>query len=78
MATKTEHTSSPDVEEPTATIEKIAEQSQRIVTDFIAKQGDAKALEYDPLNIGSAFVRVNAKDDGRSRPPHKGSGGPVE
>ena len=58
MATKTEHTSSPDVEEPTATIEKIAEQSQRIVADFIARQGDAKALEYDPLNIGSAFVEI--------------------
>ena len=61
MATKTEHTSSHDVEEPAATIEKIAEQSQRIITDFIARRGDAKALEYDPLNIGSAFVEITRK-----------------
>lgn len=61
MATKTEHTSPPDVEEPTATIEKIAEQSQRIVTDFIGRQGDARALEYDPLNIGSAFAEITRR-----------------
>ena len=61
MATKTEHTSSPDGEEPTATIEKIVEQSQRIVTDFIVRQGDAKALEYDPLNIGSAFSDITRR-----------------
>ena len=68
MATKTEDASPPDAEELTATIGKIAEQSQRIVTDFVARQSEAQDSDHDPLNIGSAFMEMTQRmmaDPGR-------------
>ncbi|MGB0632150.1 MAG: PHA/PHB synthase family protein [Alphaproteobacteria bacterium] len=61
MATKTEDATTPNAEELTATIGKIAEQSQRIVTDFIARQGDTRDPDHDPLNIGSAFMEMTQR-----------------
>ena len=61
MATKTEDASAPDADELTATIGKIAEQSQRIVTDFVARQSDMQETEQDPLNIGSAFLEMTQR-----------------
>lgn len=61
MATKTEDASAPDADELTATIGKIAEQSQRIVTDFVARQSDMQETEQDPLNIGSAFMEMTQR-----------------
>ncbi|MEK9644852.1 MAG: class I poly(R)-hydroxyalkanoic acid synthase, partial [Alphaproteobacteria bacterium] len=48
----------PDPAELTATIGKIAEQSQRIVTDFMSRQSEP---ETDPLNIGSAFIEMTTR-----------------
>jgi polyhydroxyalkanoate synthase len=40
----------------------IAERSQRIVTDFLARQAaDPTAATADPLNIGNAFMEMTAK-----------------
>jgi polyhydroxyalkanoate synthase subunit PhaC len=40
----------------------IAERSQRIVTDFLARQAaDPTAASADPLNIGNAFMEMTAK-----------------
>lgn len=61
MATKTEDASAPDADELTATIGKIAEQSQRIVTDFVARQSDMQETAQDPLNIGSAFMEMTQR-----------------
>ena len=61
MATNTEDASPPDTEELTATIGKIAEQSQRIVTDFVSRQTDGQDAEQDPLNIGSAFMEMTQR-----------------
>ncbi|MEX2453827.1 MAG: class I poly(R)-hydroxyalkanoic acid synthase [Rhodospirillaceae bacterium] len=51
----------PDSAELAATIGRIAEQSQRIVADFIARQGDRTDVNGDPLNIGSAFLAMTAR-----------------
>jgi polyhydroxyalkanoate synthase len=48
----------PDPAELTATIGKIAEQSQRIVTDFMSRQSEP---ETDPLNIGAAFIEMTTR-----------------
>ena len=61
MATKTEDASAPDADELTATIGKIAKQSQQIVTDFVARQSDMQETEQDPLNIGSAFMEMTQR-----------------
>lgn len=61
MATKSEDASAPDSEELTAIIGKIAEQSQRIVTDFVACQSDMQETEQDPLNIGTAFMEMTQR-----------------
>ena len=47
----------PDAAELAATIRKIAERSQRIVGDFMARQD----CEGDPLNIGSAFIEMSVR-----------------
>ena len=50
----------PDAGELTATLGKIAEQSQRMVTEFMARQTDQASSDSnsDPLNIGDAFVQM--------------------
>ena len=50
----------PDAGELTATLGKIAEQSQRMVTEFMARQPDQASSDSnsDPLNIGDAFVQM--------------------
>ncbi|CAN0495708.1 unnamed protein product, partial [Discosporangium mesarthrocarpum] len=67
MATETPNAENiPDAGELTATLGKIAEQSQRLVTDFMARQ-TAQAgqtdtdTEQDPLNIGDAFLQMTQR-----------------
>ena len=63
MATETRNAGNiPDAEELTATLGRIAEQSQDLVTDFIARQtadaGKIDAEFNDPLNIVPAFHQM--------------------
>jgi polyhydroxyalkanoate synthase len=56
----------PDAGELTATLGKIAEQSQRMVTDFMARQAaEAGQMDtdknQDPLNIGNAFLQMTQR-----------------
>lgn len=48
----------PDPAELTATVAKIAEKSQQIVTRFLEHQG--QTVSADPFNIGSAFFEMTA------------------
>jgi polyhydroxyalkanoate synthase len=48
----------PDPAELTATVTKIAEKSQQIVSRFLEHQG--QALHTDPFNMGSAFLEMTA------------------
>ena len=43
------------------TMAKIAEQSQRIVGDFVQRQANGGAEPADPLNIGGAFMEMAAR-----------------
>tara|TARA_R110000787_G_scaffold86057_14_gene183480 strand:+ start:18256 stop:20076 length:1821 start_codon:yes stop_codon:yes gene_type:complete len=54
----------PDPAEISATMASIAERSQRIVTEFLARQsntGSADPTALDPLNIGSAFMEMTSR-----------------
>lgn len=52
----------PDAGELTQSMANIAERSQRIVTEFLSRQGAEGALGMgDPLNIGSAFIEMTTK-----------------
>jgi len=51
----------PDTAELTTTLSKIAEQSQRLVTDFVARQSDRIDSDADPLNIGDAFLQMTQR-----------------
>ena len=51
----------PDTAELTTTLSKIAEQSQRLVTDFVARQSDQIDSDADPLNIGDAFLQMTQR-----------------
>lgn len=58
QASETEN-SHPDPEEISATMAEIAERSQRLVADFLARQADDPEIaDPDPLNIGSAFMEL--------------------
>jgi polyhydroxyalkanoate synthase len=51
-----------DAAELSKAMTNIAERSQRIVTDFLARQAaDPTAATADPLNIGNAFMEMTAK-----------------
>ena len=51
----------PDPEELSTAMAEIAERSQRLVADFLAKQAeDPEISDPDPLNIGSAFVELTS------------------
>ena len=39
----------------------IASRSQRIVMEFLKRQGDARVPGFDPLSIGSAFLEMTAR-----------------
>ena len=57
----------PDVGELTARLGKIAELSQRMVTDFMARQAaEAGQLDtdknQDPLNIGNAYNQFSSAE----------------
>lgn len=52
----------PDPEELARSMAEIAEKSQRLVSDFLARQPTGEAMKPgDPLNIGSAFLEMTAK-----------------
>jgi polyhydroxyalkanoate synthase len=55
----------PDPVEISRMMGKIAEQSQRLVAEFLAKQGNGAAKDglgmSDPLNIGQAFFDMTAR-----------------
>lgn len=64
MSSETPNTDNiPDAGELTATLGKIAEQSQRMVTEFMARQTDHASSDRnsDPLNIGDAFVQMTQR-----------------
>jgi polyhydroxyalkanoate synthase len=62
MATATNETdASNSASELSETLTKIAEQSQRIVSDFVARQGVAADENADLLNIGTAFTEMTAR-----------------
>ena len=50
----------PDPAELSKNLVKIATQSQQLVTDFLARQGNGQSSP-DPLNIGSAFMEMLAR-----------------
>ncbi|MDR3515422.1 MAG: class I poly(R)-hydroxyalkanoic acid synthase [Azospirillaceae bacterium] len=52
----------PDPVELSRAMTRIAEQSQRLVTDFLARQSvEGVAGNRDPLNIGNAFLEMTAR-----------------
>ncbi|MRG73698.1 class I poly(R)-hydroxyalkanoic acid synthase [Alphaproteobacteria bacterium HT1-32] len=54
----------PDPAEISATMASIAERSQRIVAEFLARQGNTGSADpaaLDPLNIGSAFMEMTSR-----------------
>ncbi|KZB60254.1 MULTISPECIES: PHA/PHB synthase family protein [Thalassospira] len=52
----------PDPEKLSAAMAEIAERSQRLVSDFLAKQAeDPEISDPDPLNIGSAFAELTTQ-----------------
>lgn len=52
----------PDPEKLSAAMAEIAERSQRLVSDFLAKQAeDPEISDPDPLNIGSAFAELTSQ-----------------
>ncbi|MDJ0948366.1 MAG: class I poly(R)-hydroxyalkanoic acid synthase [Alphaproteobacteria bacterium] len=52
----------PDPVEMSAAMAKIAERSQRLVTEFLARQAqDPHVGMADPLNVGSAFLEMTAR-----------------
>jgi len=51
----------PNVAEFSKNMAKIAEQSQKLVADFLQNQSSAKTGPTDPLNIGNAFMEMTAK-----------------
>jgi polyhydroxyalkanoate synthase len=71
MSSETPNTDNiPDTTELTATLGKIAEQSQRMITEFVARQAEQadKDSNADPLNIGDAFIEMTQRmmsDPGR-------------
>jgi len=50
----------PDPVELSRTMGEIAERSQKLVTDFLARQSEGNQ-DLDPLNIGSAFMEMTTK-----------------
>ena len=57
-------TKTPDPDRLTDAMAGIAERSQRLVADFLARQHDAAgeaASQLDPLNIGGAFFEMTAR-----------------
>ena len=64
MADQQEDTSVklPDPVELSQSMTRIAEQSHRIVTEFLTRQGQDPQLGMaDPLNIGSAFLEMTQR-----------------
>ncbi len=52
----------PDPVEFSRALAKIAERSQRLVSEFLARQqGDRHVGMADPLNVGSAFIQMTAR-----------------
>ncbi|MBX9698075.1 MAG: class I poly(R)-hydroxyalkanoic acid synthase [Acetobacteraceae bacterium] len=54
----------PDPALVTRTMSEVAERGQRIVADFLKRQGDAKSSggnPLDPLNIGGAFMEMTTR-----------------
>lgn len=42
-------------------LSEVAQQSQRLVQEFLARQGNADATTPDPLNIGTAFMEMTTR-----------------
>jgi polyhydroxyalkanoate synthase len=51
----------PDPVELSQTMARIAEQSQRIVSDFLGRQSNDGVGMSDPLNVGRAFLEMTAR-----------------
>ena len=53
----------PDPVELSKTMTEIAQKSQRLVSDFLERQGnsESKSATIDPLNIGGAFLEMTAR-----------------
>ncbi len=51
----------PDPVEMSRAMTRIAEQSQRLVTDFLARQTDGAGGSQDPFNIGGAFLEMTSR-----------------
>jgi len=51
----------PDPSVVSRTMADVAERGQRIVTDFLKRQGGNGAATPDPLNIGSAFLEMTTR-----------------
>ncbi len=52
----------PDPEKLSSAMAEIAERSQRLVSDFLARQAeDPDISDPDPLNIGSAFAELTSQ-----------------
>ncbi|MGG5823185.1 PHA/PHB synthase family protein [Falsiroseomonas sp. HW251] len=51
----------PDPAVVSRTMADVAERGQRIVTDFLKRQGNESASSPDPLNIGNAFMEMTTR-----------------
>lgn len=51
----------PDPVEMSRAMARIAEQSQRLVSEFLARQSRETGQHTDPLNIGGAFLEMTAR-----------------
>tara|TARA_R110002110_G_scaffold122424_4_gene298628 strand:+ start:4566 stop:6380 length:1815 start_codon:yes stop_codon:yes gene_type:complete len=61
---KGKQTETPDPAELSATMASIAERSQRIVTEFLTRQGASGSADpsaLDPMNVGSAFMEMTSR-----------------
>jgi len=56
-----EDSQGPNVAEFSKNMAKIAEQSQKLVADFLQHQSSGNAGPADPMNIGNAFMEMTAK-----------------
>jgi polyhydroxyalkanoate synthase subunit PhaC len=51
----------PDPAEIAKTVANIAERTQRILLDYLQRQGGGASGQFDPLNIGAAFLDLTAR-----------------
>jgi len=57
---RTEGASS-DADDLAGSMQRVAEESQRLVAEFLSRQAETAQARFDPLNIGDAFMEMTAR-----------------